>query len=162
MKNLFLIGFTISLFVFTTSCQGPSTPSFEKLEDVKVLKASKNNVILKANALYHNPNSIGGTLTQTQMKILVNDVEVSEINQRHEITVPKQGDFRVPVTIQFNPQKLSKENKGFFRNTIKSFLQKKLKLTYTGKVVIRILNIDFDVPVDYSEKVSLDFNYTES
>lgn len=161
MKNLFVASLAIVLFGLTIGCQGPVTPSFKNLEDVKMLKASKNNVIIKANAVYHNPNAVGGTLTQTKMKILVNDIEVSEINQRHEIAVPKQSDFKVPVTIQFNPQKLSDENKGFFKNAIKSFFQKNLKLTYTGKVVIRVLNIDFDVPVDYSEKVSLDLNYTE-
>lgn len=159
MKNFSVFALSIVSLLFITACSGPKSPSFLKLEDLKVAKASRTNVILKADAVYHNSNNVSGTLTETNMKILVNDLEVTEINQRHSIPVPKESDFRVPVTIQFNPQKLNQENKGFLRKTLKSFLGKSMEVKYTGTITVEVLNIEFDVPVDYSEKVSLGLNY---
>ena len=138
---------------------GPKEPSFEKLEDLKVVSANKNAVVLTASALYHNPNAIEGVLTHTNMKILVNEVEVSEIKQKHAIAVPKGGDFKIPVTISFNPKKILKENDGFLKNAIRSFLDKKMEVQYLGTVTIQIMGVEFDVPVDYSEKVSFGLLY---
>ncbi|MBT8327850.1 MAG: hypothetical protein KJP21_09005 [Bacteroidia bacterium] len=157
-----LITFTILLFGLTTGCSGPSSPSFETLEELKVVSASADKVVLEGKAVYHNPNNITGMLTKTEMKIFINDVEVTEINQNHSIAVPKASDFKVPVSFQFNPKKLREENKGFLRNALKTFLNKKMEVHYKGFVTIEVLRMSFDVPVDYSEKVSLGLRYEDT
>ncbi len=162
MKISSLELFAFLLVGFSTACSGPKSPSFEKLDNLKVVKASKNYIVLKGDAIYHNPNSVKGMLTKTDMKILVNDVEVSQIDQTSAVAVPKQSDFAVPVTIQFAPKKIQNENKGFLKNAVKSFLDKKLEVTYVGSVSIQVLNVEFDVPVDYSKKVSFGLNYSET
>ena len=159
MKN-YTLGILIMLStLFIIGCSGPKSPSFEKLEDLKVVSANKSKVVLSGKALYHNPNNITGTLTKTNIKILVNDTEVTEIYQEHSIAVPKAADFKVPVKFSFNPQQLFKENKGFLRNALKSFIDKKMEIQYFGTVTVQVMGIDFDVPVDYSEKISFGLNY---
>ncbi|MDB4107696.1 hypothetical protein OAD66_08310 [Bacteroidia bacterium] len=159
MKNYTLGILIMESTLFITGCSGPKSPSFEKLEYLKVLSANKSKVVLGDKALYHNPNNITGTLTKTNIKILVNEVEVTEINQEHSIAVPKAGDFRVPVKFSFNPQQLFKENNGFLRNALKSFVDKKMEVQYFGTVTVKVMGIYFDVPVDYSEKISFGLNY---
>ena len=161
MHYLKLVGLTILLLGFTTGCSGPSSPSFETLEDLKVVSASSEKVVLQGKAVYHNPNNITGMLTKTEMKIFVNDAEVTEINQHHSIAVPKASDFRVPVSFSFNPKKLRQENKGFLKNAIKSFLNKKMEVHYVGSVTIEVMRVPFDVDVDYTEKVSLGLRYED-
>ncbi len=156
-----LIPFTIGLIILVTSCTGPSSPSFKTLEDLKVVSAAPDKVVLKGNAIYHNPNNIVGMLTKTEMKIFINDVEVTEINQNHSIAVPKASNFSVPVSFQFNPKKLKDENKGYLRNVLKTFLSKNMEVHYLGSVTIEVMRVSFDVDVDYKEKVSLGLRYED-
>ena len=150
---------TISTFLFITGCSGPQSPTFLKLENVKVASANRSKVVLKGNAVFHNPNNITGMLTNTKIKILVDGIEVTEVDQEHSIAVPQSGDFRVPLDIVFNPKKLLKENKGFLRSVIKNFVNKKMEVQYFGTVTVQVMGVSFDVPIDYSEKISFGINH---
>ena len=156
---------TTALFVLltiglTTGCsEGPQSPDFLKLENVKIASANTSKVVLKGDALFNNPNAISGKLTKTNIHIKVNDVDITDIEQKVSIDVPKNSDFTVPVNFSFNPKKLTSENKGFLKNALKSFLNKELTIDYSGTVTVEVLGISFDVPVDFQERVSMGIKY---
>jgi hypothetical protein len=85
-------------------------------------------------------------------------LDITDIEQTTSIDVPKNSNFTVPVNFSFNPKKLTQENEGFLQNAIKSFLSNELVIDYSGYVTIEVLGIGFDVPIDYTEKVSLGLN----
>lgn len=162
MKNYVVALFTIGTLLFTTGCgSGPQAPDFIDLTNVKVKSASMNQMILSGDAVFNNPNSIPGKLTKTDIHIKVNDVDITDIEQNVSINVPKNSDFTVPVNFSFNPKKLTTENKGFLKNALKSFLNKELTIEYDGDVTVEVLGISFDVPVEYTEKVSIGLNYED-
>lgn len=159
MKNWSTSVFYLIALFLVYGCSGPESPSFENLENLKIKSANKSKVVMTGKAIYNNPNEISGKLTHSNIKIIVNDVEVTEIDQEHSIEVPKSSDFKVPVNFSFNPQSLMNENKGFLKNALKSFLDKSLEVQYVGTVTVEVLGINFDVPVDYTETVSFGMKY---
>lgn len=159
MKNQFIFSALLFSLCILFACSGPQAPSFENLENLKVVSANKSKVVMSGKAIYHNPNEIAGTLTHSNIKIIVNGVEVTEIDQEHSIDVPKANDFTVPVYFSFNPSNLLQENKGFLKNALKSFIDKKLEVQYVGDVTVKVMGVEFDVPVDYTEKVSFGMKY---
>ncbi len=162
MKNLNKALLLLIISVLFLNCSGPKSPSFKKLENVEVTPNDQEHISLKADAIYHNPNPVGGMLTYSDITISIDGVEVSHIKQEHAIAVPQSQDFAVPILIDINGKKVLEENKGFLKNTIKQFLTKKLELTYKGTVTIQVMNIEFDVPIDYTENVSFGLKYNEA
>lgn len=137
---------------------GPKSPSFINLDNVKIVTANASRVVLQGDAIFNNPNAIAGKLTKTDIHIKINDVDITDIEQTTLINVPKNSNFTVPVNFSFNPEKLVQDNEGFLQNAIKSFLSNELTIEYAGYVTIEVLGIGFDVPIDYTEKVSLGLN----
>lgn len=160
MKNYITALFTIGTLLFITGCsEGPQSPDFINLKNVKVKSANMTKVVLSGDAVFNNPNAIAGKLTKTNIHIKINDVDITDIEQSVSIDVPKSSDFVVPVNFSFNPKKLSSENDGFLKNALRSFLNKDLTVEYAGDVTVEVLGISFDVPVEYTEKVSVGLNY---
>ena len=137
---------------------GPKSPSFINLDNVKIISANARKVVLQGDAIFNNPNAIAGKLIKTDIHIKINDVDITDIEQTTLIDVPKNSNFTVPVNFSFNPEKLVQDNEGFLQNAIKSFLSNELNIEYAGCVTIEVLGIGFDVPIDYTEKVSLGLN----
>jgi LEA14-like dessication related protein len=140
---------------------GPKSPSFINLDNVKIVSANASKVVLQGDAIFNNPNAIAGNLTKTDIHIKINNVDITDIEQNTSIEVPKNSNFIVPVNFSFNPKKLTQDNDGFLQNAIKSFLSNELAIEYAGYVTIEVLGIGFDVPVDYTEKVSLGLNFED-
>ena len=160
MRIWTILFLAICIIGFTSGCSnGPKTPDFINLVNVKVKSAGVNKIVLSGDAVFNNPNSITGRLTKTNIHIKVNDVDITDIEQNVSIDVPKNSNFNVPVNFSFNPKKLTSENKGFLKNALKSFLNKDLTVEYDGDVTVEVLGIEFDVPVEYTEKVSIGLNY---
>ena len=152
MKGYCLFKLTIGSLILISGCMGgPKSPSFINLNNVKILSANARKVVLQGDA-------IAGKLIKTDIHIKINDVNITDIEQTTSIDVPKNSNFTVPVNFSFNPKKLTKDNDGFLQNAIKSFLSNELNIEYAGCVTIEVLGIGFDVPIDYTEKVSLGLN----
>lgn len=159
MKGYYLFKLTIGSLILISGCMGgPKSPSFINLDNVKILSANARKVVLQGDAIFNNPNAIAGKLTKTDIHIKINDVDITDIEQTTSIDVPKNSNFTVPVNFSFNPKKLTQDNDGFLQNAIKSFLSNELTIEYAGYVTIEVLGIGFDVPIDYTEKVSLGLN----
>ncbi|MFT5349167.1 MAG: LEA14-like dessication related protein [Bacteroidia bacterium] len=159
MKGYRIFKLTIGSLILISGCMGgPKSPSFINLDNVKILSANARKVVLQGDAIFNNPNAIAGKLTKTDIHIKINDVDITDIEQTTSIDVPKNSNFTVPVNFSFNPKKLTQDNDGFLQNAIKSFLSNELTIEYAGYVTIEVLGIGFDVPIDYTEKVSLGLN----
>ena len=159
MKGYCLFKLTIGSLILISGCMGgPKSPSFINLDNVKILSANARTVVLQGDAIFNNPNAIAGKLTKTDIHIKINDLDITDIEQTTSIDVPKNSNFTVPVNFSFNPKKLTQDNDGFLQNAIKSFLSNELTIEYAGCVTIEVLGIGFDVPIDYTEKVSLGLN----
>ncbi|MFT5056955.1 MAG: LEA14-like dessication related protein [Pseudoalteromonas distincta] len=159
MKGYRIFKLTIGSLILISGCMGgPKSPSFINLDNVKILSANARKVVLQGDAIFNNPNAIAGKLTKTDIHIKINDVDITDIEQTTSIDVPKNSNFTVPVNFSFNPKKLTQDNDGFLQNAIKSFLSNELTIEYAGYVTIEVLGIGFDVPIDYTEKVSMGLN----
>ena len=159
MNGYCLFKLTIGSLILISGCMGgPKSPSFINLDNVKIVTANASRVVLQGDAIFNNPNAIAGKLTKTDIHIKINDVDITDIEQTTLINVPKNSNFTVPVNFSFNPEKLVQDKDGFLQNAIKNFLSNELTIEYAGCVTIEVLGIGFDVPIDYTEKVSLGLN----
>jgi hypothetical protein len=150
------------IFFFSIACgNAPQSPTFLRLNKVKIKSVGLTNVAISGEAIFNNPNAIGGKLTKTNIHIKVNNKDITDIQQNVSVNIPKNNDFTIPINFSFNPKEITNNEKGFFKNTFKAFLNKDLEVDYYGSITVNMLGINFEVPIDYSEKVSLDLKYDD-
>ena len=74
LKRLIILSTIMMVFL---SCAVKEKPEFIKVENIKVLESTSTYVTLTADALFLNPNDIGGELKTDGIKVLVNDNEMA-------------------------------------------------------------------------------------
>ncbi len=138
------------LFIlFFAACSKPAAPTFLRMEIDEVQNITKSQVYVKANAVFNNPNSVAGKLVRTDLKVVVNDVEVGTVQQDTTSVIPVNSDFKVPVSVNFPLKKVFSNKKGVLKGVLNALLDKKAKVRYEGTITIDFLKVNFDVPVDY-------------
>ncbi len=151
MKKLVIAVFIAALFV-ATACEGPSKPEFKQMKNVKVTNVSASKVTLIADAELYNPNVFSVQLTGVNLDVSVNKKNAGKVMQTHNIEVPAQKNFSVPVKIDVALKDLSNDLFGTLLNIAGN---RAIDVHYKGYVSIKALEIEIDVPIDAEEQVPL-------
>ena len=101
-----LLYFSISLVLIFTSCSSILEPTVERIEDVDIVKMTKDNLELNAFMVLKNPNGFELDLENADLTVYLDDIELAKINQTFETTMPKNGEFNMPININMDLNKL--------------------------------------------------------
>ncbi|MDG1384929.1 MAG: LEA type 2 family protein [Flavobacteriaceae bacterium] len=148
--------FTILLLILlTTSCAVKKKPEFIKIDGIELLEANSRTLTLKAEALFNNPNVVGGRLNTEGVNVFVNDMLMGIVSAE-EFKVPAKNSFKVPLQIKINTKDLlSKDPNGFLSGLLNSVLNKNLKVTYKGVIQFKALGFSYKYPIDKTETVKI-------
>jgi hypothetical protein len=148
--------FTILLLILlTTSCAVKKKPEFIKIDGIELLEANSRTLTLKAEALFNNPNVVGGRLNTEGVNVFVNDMLMGVVSAE-EFKVPAKNSFKVPLQIKINTKDLlSKDPNGFLSGLLNSVLNKNLKVTYKGVIQFKALGFSYKYPIDKTETVKI-------
>lgn len=141
------------LFTFF-NCKVNEKPLFINVENIKVDESNSKNIILSADALFMNPNDIGGQLKTDEIKIYVNDNEVGYVSTE-SFDVPAKKEFIIPLkaTIPVDSLISGKSIGGL----IGSLFSKKMKVQYKGDIIYKTLGFSYKYDVDETEDVKIKF-----
>jgi len=149
MKQLIILS-TILLVAF--SCTVKEKPEFLRVENIKVLESSSKDIKLTADALFLNPNTIGGELKTDKLKIFINNnemvtvtTEIFKVPAKKEFTIPLQAN--IPTELIFSDKNLS--------GLLGSLFSKKLKVQYKGNIVYKILGFSHTYYIDKTETLKI-------
>ena len=148
--------FTILLLILlTTSCAVKKKPEFIKIDGIELVGANSRTLTLKAEALFNNPNVVGGRLNTEGVNVFVNDM-IMGIVSAEEFKVPAKDNFKVPLLININTKDLlGKDPNGFLSGLLNSVLNKNLKVTYKGVIQFKALGFSYKYPIDKTETVKI-------
>ena len=148
--------FTILLLILlTTSCAIKKKPEFIKIDGIELVEANSRTLTLKAEALFNNPNVVGGRLNTEGVNVFVNDMLMGVVSAE-EFKVPAKNSFKVPLQIKINTKDLlSKDPNGFLSGLLNSVLNRNLKVTYKGVIQFKALGFSYKYPIDKTETVKI-------
>ena len=148
--------FTILLLLcFTTACTLKQKPEFIKVDNIQLVEANSKQITLSADALFNNPNSVGGRLNTKGVNVFVNDISFGFISAE-EFKVPPKDNFTIPLQIDINTiELLGKDPNGFLSGLLNSVMNKNLKVTYKGIIEFKALGINYKYPIDKTEIVKI-------
>ena len=151
MKKLLFLLFFCSLF----ACSGPSEPVFKRVANISVDQVKNGMVTISADALFHNPNPVGGTLEAIDIDVWANDTEVGKIEQSLRTEIKGNSEFEVPLKFSFPLKEIAKNEGGLIGSLLTAVLNRKVDMEYKGALTVNVVGVHFDVPVDYEEEVTL-------
>lgn len=156
MKKTFSPYLLFLLLFCTLSCSGPQEPVYKGFEGLKANTISTKRISLSGEAVYHNPNAIGGEVVSTDIEVIVNDVLAATIEQENSIPVPATAEFRLPLVCNISPKDIFESDRnGTLGGIINAVLSQKVDVHYLGEIKMKIAGVTFTLPVDFEEEVPI-------
>lgn len=128
-------------------------PTFERLENLKVSYGEQDDVTIKVDAVFFNPNKIGAVLSDVDVAVEVNAVQLGNCKQRLQSAVPKNAHFTVPLTFNFPIKNLYKN--GGLGKLLSIITKQSFELNYKGYVKIKVAGIQFNINLDERKTIKL-------
>ena len=152
MKKALYISFCLTLFL--SSCSSILEPTVERVEDVDVVKMTKSELELNAFMVLKNPNGFELDLDNADLTVYVDDIELAKINQTYETSMPQKGEFKMPININMDLDKLYGDNPlAAIGKGIQIMSDKKLNVQFKGTILVGKGIAKVSVPVDQVEEV---------
>lgn len=143
----------ISLF-FTQvfNCTVTEQPKFVGLENIKVVKTTMQSITLSANALFINPNDVGGVLKTDNLKVYINNSEVASV-VTDQFDVPSKEKFKIPLIVAVATDSLI--DKKSLSGLLGSLISQRLKVQYKGTLVYKVLGYSSTYAVDETQQLKI-------
>lgn len=133
------------------SCQKPEEDIvLRHIRDVVVDASSEP--MLKANAIFYNPNKVRGKLKKIDVEIFVDGKKAAAVDQEMKTSIPAQSEFTVPLEV-----KLAIKELGLMDTLFGMIGGKTFKIHYKGSLKLSYRGLPINVPVDYKDDVRLSF-----
>src|SRR6187549_2823111 len=147
-----VIGFSVFLFLSTllTGCGPKEKIVLRQIRDVVV--DGTTDPMLKAQAIFYNPNNMKMKLKRINVDVFVNGKKVANVNQKLKTLIPAKGEFTIPLEVKLAMKELG------LMDTILGFLGgKKFNVEYKGSIRINYNGLPIRVPVHYKDEIRVRF-----
>lgn len=142
----------ISLVVLSASCQPLIGPDFKDIKDLNVSLAGFTEIEVTGEALFYNPNKRTLYIEHVDLEVAVDGKKVTNISKAFNIKAEGLQDFTVPIDLQLSLKDLQ-------INSISSALAMlggdEKELHFTGEIKVKAYGINFKVPIDHIENLSI-------
>ena len=137
--------------LFLVGCKKPDQDIvLRHVRDVVVDATSEP--MLKANAVFYNPNNVRGRIRKIDVEIFVNGKKAASVDQALKTSIPAQAEFTVPLEV-----KLALKEMGVMDTIFGMIGGKTFKIRYKGSLRLSYRGLPISVPVDYEDDVKIRF-----
>ena len=141
----------LGLITIFFSCEKPDQDI--ELKMVRDVVADANtDPMLKAEAIFYNPNNVSGKLRHINVDIFVNGKKAGTVEKDYRIKIPAKGEFSVPLEVKLNMKEL-----GTVQTLLGLIGGKKFDIEYLGKLGLTYHGLPVKVPVKYKSQIRVSF-----
>ncbi len=143
----------ISLFfTLVFNCTVTEEPEFIGLENIKVVNSNIQSITLSADALFMNPNDVGGTLKTDDLKVFINDTEVAKVVS-DEFNVPSKKNFTIPLIVAVATDSII--DKKSLGGLLGSLISQRLKVQYKGDIKYKVFGYSSTYTIDETQELKI-------
>jgi len=117
-----------------------------------VVADATSEPMLKAEAVFYNPNNVRGQLKSIDVEIFVNGKKAGLVKREYHVRIPARGEFTVPLEVKLNLKEL-----GTMETLLGVLGGKKFDVQYSGDLRVKYRGLPIKVPVDYKSEIRLRF-----
>lgn len=112
------------------------------------LAADGKDPLLKADAIFYNPNKGSLRLKQISLDILLNEKPAARIDQKLNAQIKAKSEFTVPLEVR-----LKLNDAGLLDTILSLFGGKKYAVRFTGKIKVSVGGFPVKIPVEHQEEI---------
>lgn len=145
-------GIALMLFAIILILAGACGPKedieFRHIRDVVVDGSGKP--MLRAQAVFYNPNTIRMKLRSMTVDIFVDGKKAAQIDQDLKMEIPAQSEFSVPLEVT-----LAAEDLNLLDTVLGMLGGRKMEVHYKGALKLNYRGMPIRVPVNYKDEVRI-------
>ncbi len=130
------------------SCNVPKELEYRDFKNFAISKVGFSATSIRLDLVYYNPNGFGLQLQRTDLDIFLDNIYLGHTVQEQQITIPRQSEFAIPVSIDV-------DMKNLLKNGFLSLLSSEVTVKVTGSVKVGKANVYKNFPVSYEGKQRL-------
>ena len=154
MRNFILL---LTTAFVCLSCSVKEKPLFVAVENIELDESTSKTITLKANAIFQNPNDVGGRLESDNVSVYINDIKVAHVSSE-SFKVPAKKEFTIPLKVKVSTDSILKgDSRNILGSILNSVINKKIKVQYKGEIIYKALGFSYTYPVDETEMVKIKF-----
>ncbi len=135
--------------VVAGACKAPTEQVVLRGIDIKSVEPEGDgNSLLKADAIFFNPNSGRMRLKKIEIDVLLDGKKAAHVNQKLSSLIKGNSEFTVPLEIHLNLKEV-----GLLDTILSLFGGKKYGIQYTGKIRASVRGFPFNIPVDLKDEL---------
>lgn len=144
MKTLFYLIASLLLL----SCKVNEKPEYKALENIQVENMTNKEVVVSAEAVYFNPNHIGGTVKKVDIDLFLDGVKISKVTST-AFEINGQENFRIPLKTNVPYGDLFGTNgNNMLGSLLNAALSNTIQINYKGSITLDLGAIDYDYALD--------------
>jgi LEA14-like dessication related protein len=148
MVRRYCIWFILAGITFA-ACKGPKENVVLRGISIKSVEPeSDGNSLLKADAIFFNPNSGRMRLKGIQIDVLLEGRKAAHVDQHLSSLIRGNSEFTVPLEIHLNLKEV-----GLLDTILSLFGGKKYGIQYTGNIKASIRGFPIRIPVDFRDEL---------
>jgi LEA14-like dessication related protein len=134
--------------VLAGACAPKEPVVLREVEVVQLSTSSDGSPILKANAIFYNPNKGSLRLKEIDMEILLNEKPAAKIEQKMNALIKAKSEFTVPLEV-----KLQLKDSGLLDTILSLFGGKKYNIRFVGRIRVSVGGFPVKIPVDHKDEI---------
>ncbi|WP_411894812.1 hypothetical protein [Winogradskyella sp. A2] len=142
----------LSFFTLLFNCSITEKPQFIGLNNIKVIDANADAITLSTDAMFKNPNDVGGKLKTDGLRVYINETEVATIVSE-EFDVPSKNDFTIPLIVSVATDSLVDKNS--LGGLISSLISQQLKVRYNGEIDYKVFGYSSSYTIDEEQIIKV-------
>ena len=139
--------FVVLMALMLAACSSPQKPVFKKIDNIKFNSFTLKkpySVKLDANAIFHNPNSIGAQIKALDFDVFVNGNKTTHVEQEVSSKMPANADFTLPIICSVSLKDVFKD-----LNLMDLLSPKLIDYKMVGHLTIDLGGVGIDIPFDH-------------
>ncbi len=152
MKDFYLITIICFIFLCTQSCSVSEEPEYKGIESIKVIDADLKSVTISADAVFYNPNDVGGHLNTDEVFVYINEVKIARLSTER-FRVPSKENFNVPLIVTISTDRII--DKKSLGGLLGSLVSQKVDIQYKGEIKYNVLGYSSSYLVDETKTLKI-------
>lgn len=150
MKNSLNNQFALVLgVIFLAAGCAPKEPVvLREVQIIQVTPGKDGNPILRANAIFHNPNKASMKIRQIDLEIMLDSKRVAVIDQQMDSMIKGRADFTLPLEVQ-----LQLKDVGLLDTILSLFGGKRYEVQFVGNLKVRVSGFPVKIPINYKDQI---------
>lgn len=144
----------ILLFLTLISCVSKEI-EYQKVENLKVRSLTSKDITLSADAVFKNPNILGGKVFSEDIKVFIENRAITTVKSK-EFKIPAIKEFSVPLEVTIPFDKIPGYQKGGILGVIMGSLSKTYKIRFKGKLKYKVVGFKASYNIDHTEELKLE------